>query len=498
MVLIGLTSAFVNNTATVAVFLPLVIAASIEQKRAPSRALIPMSFAAQMGGVCTLIGTSTNLLVNSLAVETGHQGFTMFEFTELGLIMLTAGIVYLLIAGPFLLPDRHAEISVTNAELGKYVTEFRVVEGSGLIGRSVADIGAIRNFSVYVIELIRDTEKVWGPRATELQEGDVLLVQGEWPKLIEFRRRFNLAVENEFPDVAAANAANKEDESKKQVIVEAMVAPNSNLVGKTLAELEFARFYKATVLAIHRRGEVLREKLKNTRLAIGDVLLLTLSQSDIELLRRQPSLLVISEKESLQISLRRALTSIAVMGAVVAAAALGWLPIVASAILGCIALVVLRCLTPDEAYRSVDWRVIILLAGVFPLGIAMQNTGLADMVVELTLTPLGGNEPIIALSVLYLVTMILTAMMSNNAAAVLLTPIAIGTAHSMGVDAKPFLVAVMFAASTSFATPVGYQTNTMVYNAGGYKFSDFMKIGIPLNLLFWALSVYFIPMYFPF
>ncbi|MFN3964969.1 MAG: SLC13 family permease [Silanimonas lenta] len=477
-------SAFINNTAAVAVFLPILLAAATAARRSPSRMLIPLSYVAQMGGVCTLIGTSTNLLVNSLARQAGEPGFTLFEFSELGLVFLGFGVAYLLVASPFLLPEREAPSLPQAAELGKYVTELKVPEGSKLVGRTVAEIGAVENHRVYVLELIRGETLHWAPRATAIEAGDVLLVQGEWPRLTEFARAHGLSLDT--------------PQAERTVLVEAMVAPNSRLAGRTLDEVALPQQHQARVIALHRRGERVAEQLRSLPLAAGDLVLLSIPDSEMAELRRDTALVIVSERNEERIDWRRALTAVGVMVAVVTLAALNIIPIVESAILGCIALVVLRALEPDEAYAAIDWRVIVLLAGVFPLGIAMQESGLARLVVDYTLGPLGGFGPLAALAALYLLTTLLTEVMSNNAAAVLLTPIALGTASTLGVDAKPFLIAVMFAASTAFATPVGYQTNTMVYSAGGYRFADFLRIGLPLNVLFFLVAIVFIPRYFPF
>lgn len=477
-------SAFINNTAAVAVFIPLLLAAAAAAKRSPSRMLIPLSYIAQMGGVCTLIGTSTNLLVNSLARQAGEPGFTLFEFSELGMVFLAFGATYLLVTSPFLLPDREAPSLPQADELGKYVTELKVPEGSKLVGRTVAEVGAVENHKVYVLELIRGETLHWAPRATAIEAGDVLLVQGEWPKLTEFARAHGLSLDT--------------PQAERTVLVEAMVAPNSRLAGRTLDDIALPQQHQARVIALHRRGQRVAEQLRSLPLAAGDLVLLSIPDSEMAELRRDTALVIVSERNEERIDWRRALTAVGIMTAVVALAALNIIPIVESAILGCIALVVLRALEPDEAYAAIDWRVIVLLAGVFPLGIAMQESGLATLVVDYTLGPLGGFGPLAALAALYLLTTLLTEVMSNNAAAVLLTPIALGTAETLGVDAKPFLIAVMFAASTAFATPVGYQTNTMVYSAGGYRFADFMRIGLPLNVLFFLVAIVFIPRYFPF
>jgi di/tricarboxylate transporter len=265
-----------------------------------------------------------------------------------------------------------------------------------------------------------------------------------------------------------------------------------------VVQLRFGHVYRVRVHGMQRSGPQPRQPLDHIPLAVGDILLVDATASALEDLRSDPGVLLIGQREQPRVDLRRALLSLLVMAGAIGVAVLGWMPIVASSLLGCAALVMLRCLRPEEAYAAIDWRVIVLLAGVLPLGIALQKSGGADWVAQHALGWLSGYGPLVMLAAIYLLTAMMTEVMSNNAAAVLVVPIAISTAESMGVDAKPFLVAVAFAASTSFATPVGYQTNTMVYTAGGYRFADFPKIGIPLNLLFWAMAVLLIPRYFPF
>jgi di/tricarboxylate transporter len=485
-------SAFVNNTALVAVFLPLVLAATARNGIAPSRVLIPLSYAAQMGGVCTLVGTSTNLLVNSLAKNLGHPGFSLFEFTALGVACTIAGIVYLLVVGRWLLPERRAQELSETYELGKYITELRVMPKSPLIGSSVASAKLNERYGVYVLELLRGTEKVWSPRAETLTEGDVLLVRGEWSRLVELKEQARLELEPEF------KLRDAQFQIGDQVLTEVMVAPGSRFAGQTLKALDFHWHYNATVLAIHRRGQALREKLRDVALGVGDVLLMVTSRDEMRALRDNANVVVINEREEGSAIRRRAPLALAIMVAVIVVSALGLMPIVISSLIGGVAMVLTRCLTPEDAYSAIDWRVIVLIAGVLPLGIALQNSGAAEFLADNTLGRVGELGPFAVLAVLYLLALVLSELMSNAAAAVLLVPIAYSTAIGLGYNPTPFLVAVTFAASTSFSTPVGYQTNTMVYNLGNYRFTDFMKVGIPLNLLFWIIGMLLIPVIWPF
>lgn len=483
---------FVNNTAVVAVFMPIVIAATASIGMSASKALIPLSYVSQMAGVCTLVGTSTNLLVNAMARDLGHPGFTMFEFTALGLICLAAGCLYLLTVGRWLLPDTRGAELVEHYELGKYITELRVMPDSSLIGTSVAEAKLGEQYGVFVLELLRGDDKAWAPRAQQLQEGDVLLARGDWSKLDELRKEAGLEVDPQF------KLQQRSFEEVDQVLTEVMIAPRSRISGRTLGTLDPRWHHQATVLGIHRRGQVLRDKLRDVRLRVGDILLMLTPASQAAALRADHNIIVLSEREAEKPMGWRAPFALLTMALVIVVPALGWMPIAITSLAGAVAMTMAGCLNADDVYDAIDWRIIILLAGLLPLGVAMSETGAAQYLVDNTVGMVRSFGPWVALATVYLMALLLTEFMSNAAAAVLLTPIGMSTARMLDVDATPFLVAITFAASTSFATPVGYQTNTMVYGAGGYRFIDFVKVGLPLNLIFWILGVTFIPMFWPF
>ncbi|WP_353173950.1 SLC13 family permease [Paracandidimonas soli] len=497
---LAVVAPFVNNTAVVAVFMPIVMTAASGIGMPASKALIPLSYVSQMAGVCTLVGTSTNLLVNGMAKDLGHPGFSMFEFTPLGVICMAAGCLYLLTFGRWLLPDTSATQMVENHELGKYVTELRVMSESSLIGVSVEEAKLGETFGVYVMELLRDDEEVWSPRSQVLQEGDVLLARGDWSKLDELRQEAGLELNPQFKRRLRRMSVDgdKESEPVSQVVTEVMIAPRSRLVGSTLTMLDWRWRHDAIVLAIHRRGQVLREQLKDVRLNVGDVLLMLTTEPEMGALRQDSNLIVLSERDAQPARGWRAPFALATMAVVITVSALGWLPISITALVGAVAMTLAGCLDADGVYDAIDWPIIILLAGLMPLGVAMSETGAAEFIVQNTIGLVREAGPLVVLAVLYLMALLLTEFMSNAAAAVLLTPIGMSTARMLDVDPTPFLIAVTFAASTSFATPVGYQTNTMVYSAGGYRFVDFLKVGLPLNLIFWVLGVIFIPRFWPF
>ena len=490
---LAVVAPFVNNTAVVAVFMPIVMTATASIGMSASKALIPLSYVSQMAGVCTLVGTSTNLLVNAMARDLGHPGFSMFEFTPLGVICFFAGCFYLLTFGRWLLPDTRATELVEHYELGKYITELRVMADSSLIGTSVGEAKLGEEYGVYVLELLRGEEKVWSPRSQVLEEGDILIARGDWSKLDELKNQTGLEINPEFQLKQRTL-----EEGTQQVLTEVMIAPRSRLIGSSLAMLDRRWQHSATVLAVHRRGEVLRKQLKDVRLNVGDVLLLLTPESEMASLRKDNNVIVLSQRDQDRPMGWRAPFALATMVLVIATSAIGLAPISITALIGAVAMTLAGCLEADEVYDAIDWRIIILLAGLLPLGVAMSQSGAAEFIAANTIGLVSGFGPLVVLAVLYLMALLLTEFMSNAAAAVLLTPIGMTTANMLDVDPTPFLIAVTFAASTSFATPVGYQTNTMVYTAGGYRFTDFIKVGLPLNLIFWVLGVIFIPLFWPF
>lgn len=492
MIAVGAVSAFINNTAAVAVFLPLVMALSERGKLSASKLLIPLSFASQFGGVCTLIGTSTNLLVSSISERSGVGAFSMFEFTPMGGIMLAVGTVYLLVVSRWLLPDRRGAHLTEDYQLADYIVELRVVTDSPLVGKTLTQSGFGRKHEVTVLEILRGGGHIFAPWHEPIEVDDVLLTRGGARELMEAKAAWKLELEPEF------QLKDEALEAKDLQLAEVLVAADSSLIDRTLADIQFHRRYNAIVLGIQRRQGTVREKLNSVRLEFGDALLLLGPKEELARLRGGRNFLLLEQVEEPALRRGKIPLAVGIIAAVVALAALNIMPILVSSILGCIALVVTRCLTLEEAYQAIDWKVIFLLAGVLPLGMAMEKSGAAQLLAQSTLGLAGPFGPVAVLAMLYLLTAMLTEFMSNNATAVLMSPIAISTAAAMGVDPKPFMMAVCFAASTSFATPVGYQTNTMVFHPGGYRYSDFMRIGIPLNFIFWVLAVYFIPKFWSF
>jgi len=492
-VAIAVISTVVVNTATVAIFLPVAMVLAKRRKIAESRVLMPLSFASQFGGVCTLVGTSTNILVNSIAVSAGLAAFGLFEFARLGIVMACVGVVYLVIAGKWLLPRRQGSPErIDKYRLSDYLAELRVGEDSSLKGQSWEAGEAAREHDVRLIKMIRNDKTMWQSGQMLIEEGDILLLQGDADRLMKVKDNYNL-------ETRAEDSMQDQKLSSDEVkLVEALVPPGSTFVGRTIEASFLPERFGCTVLAAQRRGRALRQRLGQVGLAANDSLLLQCDVSKIQRILRSPNLIVTSELTELSLRKEKALFAVIILGGVLALAAAGLIPILIATLIGATAMVATGCLSIEEAYRAIDWKIIFLLGGILPLGLALETTGAASWITDKLLGPAVSYGPVAVLAALYITTAALTEAMSNNAAAVLLAPIAISVAGIMDIDPRPLLVAITFAASTSFATPVGYQTNTMVYAPGGYRFSDFSKLGIPLNLIFWALAVLLIPRFWPF
>ncbi|MGN6790194.1 MAG: SLC13 family permease [Rhodanobacteraceae bacterium] len=489
MLAIAPLGAFIKNTALVATFLPLALRVCQRTNTSPARVLMPMAFAAQMGGVCTLIGTSSNLLVDSLAQKQGLPAFGIFEFTPLGVMLAIAGIIYLMVIGRWLLP-KHLDNAISGPlQVGKYVTELKVMSDSTVVGQTIAE-AKLGDQGVYPLELLRGDQHMWSPRTQKLSPGDVLLVRGEWDKLEEFRKHAGLEINPEF--------THAENGDKANILVEAMIAPASTAEDRTLRDLDLQPSYDATVLGIHRRGHLLRDQIRDVAFQTGDVLMMLLPADAVKRLRRDDRFVVLNERDDARRPRYKALVAIGIMAAVVIVSALRWLPIPIAAICGVAAMALTRCFGRKDVYQGMDWKIIVLLGAILPLGVAIETTGLANVVVHGALDMVGNHGPLAALLVVYVLTALLTELMGHNPSVVLMVGIAASVAHAVHADPRPFVVAVAFAAATSFATPVGYPTNTMVYYAGGYRFLDFTKVGVPLIALFCALSMILIPKIWPF
>lgn len=493
MVVAGGLSAFINNTPVVAVFIPIMLGVAKTMNISASKLLMPLSFAAMFGGVCTLIGTSTNILVSTIAVRYGQPAFGMFEFSPLGLIFFGAGLVYMLLIGIRLIPDRRLRQELTEEfGMGEYLTEVIVQSGAKSVGQPVASCSMVEEVGVEILEVIRNGHRIsLPPSVTIVQAGDILRVRGNVEKIKKLQEREGVALK------PSRKFLDKDIVSEEIDLIEAVIAPNSTLEGKTLKRARFRDMYGATALAVRHRGTLMHDAVGTTVLTAGDVLLIEARKEAIERLKEDEAFVFVSEVGLPKFRTRKVLQALVIVTGVVSTAALGVLPIVISAIIGCVLLVVTGCITLEEAYRAIDWKVIFLLAGALTLGVALEKTGAALFISNMLIHSVGQLGPLALVASFYLLTSLLTEAMSNNATAVLLAPIAIATAESLQVDARPFLMAIAFAASASFMTPVGYQTNTMIYGVGQYRFADFLRVGTPLNILFWIIATLMIPYFWP-
>lgn len=482
-VIAGPISGVINNTAVLAVFLPIVEDLCRQQRISPSKLLIPLSYASILGGMITVIGTSTNILASGLSDKLGYGTFSLFQFTKLGLLTFTIGLIYLVFIAPRLLPNKKVAGSDTQEYgLQDYVSEIVIPPGSSLVGQTLRSTQIQRKFDMDVLEIIRNDTRFAQPLADKiLQPGDILIVRGKRECLLNIKVERGIDI---LPDVQFGKKPIEEDlTSGEDTIAEVLILSNSDLAGSTLKEFRFRQRYNLTVLAIRRGQEFVRERLGKVPLRFGDLLLVQGPKQSFVGLQNSRDLLVFEQRDMESLRREKAGIAVAIGVGVVLVAAFNLLPILVSALAGVVLMVVTGCLKPGEVYSAVRWDIIFLLAGLIPLGIAMENSGTTKWLAD-NLVSLGSNfSPYWMLTFFFLITALLTEVLSNNASVVLLLPISVQVAQTLDLNPFAFMFAVTFAASNSFMTPIGYQTNTMVYSAGGYRFLDFFRVGAPLSLL---------------
>ncbi len=489
---VGVLSSFLNNTAAVAILIPVVIVVARRVSVSPSKLLMPLSFASMFGGMCTLLGTSTNILASSIAEQEGLEPFGMFEFTKLGVIFFAVGVAYMMTVGRKLVPDHRGKGDLTTSfGMGDYLTDLVLQADATSVGQPLASAPLVGELGVEVLQIKRGDDTLRPTPETVLREQDVLRIKGDLRKIDELKDRAGVAFD------VSVNWRDTDLEATDTRLVEAVVGPSSPLAGISLAESQLRENYGAVVLAIRQRGQLAHDRLQNIKLMPGDALLIDVPNDQIEHLTEQRMFLLVSRAGIPRFNRSKATKAFAVVIAVVVVAASGLLPIVAAAAAGALAMVLTGCIATDEAYGAIEWKVIFLLAGMLALGSAMQKTGASTMLAGWLIDRVGSYGPMALLAAFFGITMLLTEAMSNNATVALLLPIAITTAQSIGANPRSFMFAVVFAASSSFMTPVGYQTNTMIYGPGQYRFVDFVRVGAPLNLVFWVLGTLLIPVFWP-
>ncbi|MEM9904771.1 MAG: SLC13 family permease [Cyanobacteria bacterium P01_D01_bin.44] len=485
-------SAFLNNTPVVAMFIPVVSDWCRKLRISPSKLMIPLSYSAIFGGICTLIGTSTNLVVNGLLIsEAGLPGMRVFDIALVGVPCAIVGIVYLCLVGRWLLPKRKAAISYGD-DIRQYTVEMIVVLDSPLAGKTVEQAGLRHLPGLYLAEIVRGVQVIpaVSPKET-LREYDQLVFVGVIDSILDLHRLRGLQPATD--QVFKLNTPRSE-----RVLIEAVVSNTCALVGKTIREGQFRTRYNAVVLAVARNGERLRGKIGDISLRPGDTLLIEANPSFFERQRvSQDFYLVSSIPDSEPLRHEKAPVALVMLSIMVVLAAFGVLNMLQAAILAAIGMLAAGCCSPTRAMRSIEWPVLLVIAAALGMGKAMEASGAAGAIAA-TLVDLAGSNPWLALVVVYCCTMLLTETITNNAAAALMFPIAMSLSSTLGVNLMPFAVAIMLAASASFATPIGYQTNLMVYGPGGYRFTDFTKVGLPLSLLMCLVTVTLTPLFFPF
>jgi di/tricarboxylate transporter len=488
----GPASGFVNNTPVVAILVPVITDLAHEGKTSPSKLLIPLSYASMLGGMLTLIGTSTNILASNvtgrLAERTGNaslHAFSMFEFTGLGLIVLVTGGCYLLFVGHRLLPERvpPEEDYIEEYDMEDYLTEVEVAEGSPFVGQTVEDAIDEAVFDAEIIQLVRDDESFIEPIGQKtIRTGDVLTLRIDKPTLRTLTTTEHLTL------VGTPTEA-EIDPGEEQTLVEVVIPSGSALVGETLSSSTFRERYNAAVLAFRSRGEVIHERPEQVTIRVGDTLLVQASTDSIDRLAANRDFIVAHQVSDPDYRTEKIPAALAIIVGVVSLAALGMFPILVTALGGVVAMVATGVLKPGELYDSVEWNVIFLLAGVIPLGVALENSGGAELLGGLVAASANYLPVVAVLWIFYIATGLITEVISNNASVVLMIPVAVEAATRIGANAFAFVLAVTFAASTSFLGPVGYQTNLFVYGPGGYKFTDYFRIGAPLQLLLSVVTV---------
>ncbi|GAB6138425.1 SLC13 family permease [Halanaerobaculum tunisiense] len=483
----GVVAGIINNTPVVAAFIPLVTDLARKTKVSPSKLLIPLSYASMIGGMMTLIGTSTNLLASDLSARLIGHPFSMFEFTKLGFIILIIGILYLLTLGRYLTPSRidPNEDLTEEYEMGDFLTEVIIEENSSLPGRSVVEVLDEVDLDLNLVKIIRNGEEFMEPLASKVfQVGDHLIIRTGHQTLIKLIEIEGLRHLSEIK----VTDQELEEPQQGQKLVEVVVANDSYLAGQTLEEVNFSDRYDTSVLAIRRGKELTHKRMDDIMLHPGDVLLLLTTEITFNRLQKNRSFIITRELENTSYQYSKIPIALGIVTGVIALAALEIVPIVISALGGVLAMVATGCIEPSNMYQAINWEVIFLLAGLIPLGIALEETGTAQFIASQLLELTGFLPPIVILGLFYLVTAILTNIISNNASVVLMIPVAVDAAHQLGAQPFSFILAVTFAASTAFLTPIGYQTNLMVYGPGGYRFRDFMIVGAPLQLLLAILT----------
>jgi di/tricarboxylate transporter len=509
----ALLSAFINDSAVVAIMIPMALLVCKETGIDPSKLLIPISFAACFGGACTLIGTSANILISSYAEKSGLEPFGMFELTKAALVLSGVGFIYLFVVAPYLLPKRKANKEgglIYEAE--NYVAEIVLLANCPDVNKELKKSKLLTEFKAQILSINRDS------RLIENFTSDFIFIENDRLKillspnnLLNLKHSKGYKVKGDVvEEVVASEKPVMEQEAEElpeadavlidptKRMYEILVPIDSRLAGSSLKQLNFRNVYRASVLAIRNRNETIFKNLSDVKLKEGDMLLLYASEQELNALTSQKQVIVMSNFEKKRINYKKAIPALLIAAGVITAAALNLTSILMSGMIGCLLLVSTSILKPQEAYEAIDWKVIFMIAGVLSMGMALEKTGGAVIISETIFNAMGQLDPRITLSLIFLITFLSTNILSGKAAAALMAPIVISLASILQVSERPFLVAVMFACAFTFMTPLSNPTNAMVYVPGKYKFADYLKIGTPLNIIIWLVASFTIPLFFPF
>jgi di/tricarboxylate transporter len=489
VVLIGsvaVASAFMNNTPLVAVMIPVVIQLAIKIGVAPSKLLIPLSYMTVLGGMITLIGTSTNILVDGVAVKEGLEHFSLFEIAPLGLAVMLAGGAFLALFGNRLLPDRQSMgVLLNDRRKMKFFTEVAVPEDSSLLGQPVLDIDIFKRDGVRVIDVLRGDASLRRDMASvTLEAGDRVVLRTEMTELMGLHARKDVHLVDKLSSV-------------KTETVEVLIGPGCRMEGNRLGDLRLRRRYGVYVLAVHRHNQNIGRQLDDLIVRVGDTLLLEGTIEDIQRLAADMDLVDVNRPRVMAYRRAKAPIALAALALIVTLSALDQAPILPLAVLAVAGILITHCVDSDEAFSFIDGRLLAMIFAMLAVGEGLDQSGAVQMIVTAVAPWLEGLGPFMLILAVYFIGLVLTEFLSNNAVAVIYTPVAIQLAEQLGHDPRPFVVAVMFSATLAFATPVGYQTNMMVYGPGGYKFSDFTRVGLPLNIIVMLVSCALIPLIWP-
>lgn len=476
----GTASGFINNVAVVGVLIPVVNQLAEKANISPSKLLMPMSFVAISSGQLTLIASTSNLVMSDISTRLLGHPIGMFELTVLGVPMMLVAIVYFLTVGYRLVPDTGSDgNNLMRFDLKEYLTEVTIPEGSSFVGKTIRDVMEEIEAEVDVLQITRGSRRYVPHEGHELEAGDVLEVLTDKESLMNVidREAINLVPET------TEGHEKLQEQKEAYTMVQAILPPSSSLIGETLKSIKFRQHYDATVLAIRRQGEVIRSSMKDATFQAGDAMLLQTSEENLDNLADNSNFVLMHGSERMSYRSKKAPIAAGIVAAVIAVTALGYLPVEIAGLGGVFAMVLSGCVTPSKMYESVDWRIIFLISGAIPLGIAMSETGLADVVAG-GLTSAGSAIPAVWILVMvYMASQLMTSLMNDNAAIVLMAPVAVEIARNIGAEPFSFMMAVLFAGGTAVLTPMGFQTNLMIFGPGGYTFKDFFKVGLPLNIL---------------